>query len=158
MKAEDKIPSPASPSNHEASGLEPAVILKTVTIILATLLMLVLAGLLLFRGFAREYPHRTSEAAPLEASSDLPPEPRLQTQPLLDLQTVRAREDEHIDRYAWVDRTRGIAQIPIERAMALWVANDQAPPVDTASTNAAPVPVTELMMRQQKAEEADHAP
>lgn len=154
MKPQGHIPERASPSAHEASDLEPRLILRVTIIILATLVALVLAGVLLFQLYAWEYPARSSEAAPQVTAGDLPPAPRLQTNPRVDLQTVRAREDAHLNRYAWVDRQRGIAQIPIERAMALWVENYQPQPT---STNRAPE-VTELQMRQLKAQEVNHAP
>src|ERR1051326_5575586 len=49
----------------------------------------------------------------------VPPEPRLQVAPKADLDQRRAAEREHLERYGWVDRDRGIARIPIERAMKL---------------------------------------
>jgi hypothetical protein len=158
MNSQPELPADAARPAHEDAGIEPRLILKVVCIILATLIALTLAGLFVFEQYAREYTHRTSEAAPQVTQADLPPEPRLQTQPLADLQKVRANEDEHLTRYAWVDRTHGIAQIPIDRAMALWVSNYKPPPAHAATTNAAPASVTELQMRQQKAKEAGHAP
>ena len=52
-------------------------------------------------------------------SSALPPEPRLQTQPLEDLRRLRAEEEAVLTGYGWVDRPKGVVRIPIERAMAL---------------------------------------
>ena len=157
MKSQGCLPEqPASPS-HEGRDLEPRLILRVTAIILATLVVLVIMGLALFRIFEHEYPSRTSEAAPSVAANDLPPQPRLQMNPAVDLQTVRTRENDHLDRYAWTSPAHTAAQIPIERAMALWV-QDYRPPVSPA-TNAAPPPgVTELQMRQEKAQEASHAP
>jgi hypothetical protein len=48
-----------------------------------------------------------------------PPEPRLQESPALDLARFRAREEERLSTYAWVDRPNGVVRIPIERAMEL---------------------------------------
>jgi hypothetical protein len=48
-----------------------------------------------------------------------PPEPRLQTQPREDLAALRAREDETLRSYGWVDRNAGVVRIPIDRAMEL---------------------------------------
>ena len=60
---------------------------------------------------------------PLAAGQELrlPPEPRLQTVPRLDLQAQRAREDEQLKSYGWVDREAGIVRIPIDEAMKLTV-------------------------------------
>jgi hypothetical protein len=49
----------------------------------------------------------------------LPPGPRLQTTPYLDLEQYRQAQQQVLDRYAWVDEQNGIAQIPIERAIEL---------------------------------------
>jgi hypothetical protein len=55
-----------------------------------------------------------------------PPAPRLQADPRADLADERAQQHRRLERYAWVDRGAGIAQIPIERAMSLLVANHPA--------------------------------
>jgi hypothetical protein len=52
----------------------------------------------------------------------LPPEPRLQTDPLADLARLRAAEDDQLHGYAWVDRQAGRVRIPIERAMEILAA------------------------------------
>lgn len=49
----------------------------------------------------------------------LPPSPRLQITPLLDLQKHAARQSELMNQYAWVDRESKKIRIPIERAMQL---------------------------------------
>jgi hypothetical protein len=48
-----------------------------------------------------------------------PPEPRLQADPAADLRLMRAEEDAELNDYAWVDRSRGVIRLPIDRAMAL---------------------------------------
>lgn len=48
-----------------------------------------------------------------------PPEPRLQTSPLSDLQALRAWEDRVLTTYAWVDRGAGVVRIPVQRAKDL---------------------------------------
>lgn len=49
----------------------------------------------------------------------IPPPPRLQARPGVDLAAERARETARLDGYAWVDRRAGIARIPIARAMQI---------------------------------------
>jgi hypothetical protein len=121
-----------------------------------TLVVSVLLLVLFFRHLEKVHPNRTSEAAPVVTASDLPPPPRLQTNPLQDLHAVREAEDSHLDYYAWTDREHGVAQIPIDRAMILWTRSYSE---TTSSTNAAAASgTTELQMRQQKAQEAPHAP
>jgi hypothetical protein len=48
-----------------------------------------------------------------------PPGPRLQVHPELDLATFRAGEDAVLTSYAWVDKEKGIARIPVAEAMRL---------------------------------------
>jgi hypothetical protein len=48
-----------------------------------------------------------------------PPAPRLQVTPEKDLADLRAREDAILTSYAWVEKDRGIARIPVEEAMRL---------------------------------------
>jgi hypothetical protein len=157
VKPQGYIPASASPSAHEGADLHLRNVVKVAALLAATLVASILILLLFFRHMEKQYPGRTSEAAPEVRESQLPPIPRLQTHPLQDLQAVRAVEDSHLDRYAWIDREHGMAQIPIERAMVLWTKNysetQTAPP-----TNAVAAPEeTELQMRQQKAQET-HAP
>ena len=48
------------------------------------------------------------------------PEPRLQTTPLQDLDSIRAGEKELLTGAGWVDEARGTARIPIDDAIALY--------------------------------------
>jgi hypothetical protein len=57
--------------------------------------------------------------SPLAEPSPLPPGPRLQVAPEVDLQQMRAGEMEMLNSYGWVDRQAGIIRVPIDRAMEL---------------------------------------
>jgi cell division protein FtsN len=153
MKPQGHIPASASPSAHEGADLNVPLVVRIVVILAAALVVLVFLVVFLFHHFNHEYPSRTSEAAPVVTSADLPPQPRPQVDPKHELEEVRAREDQHLDHYAWVDQQKGVAQIPIDRAMALWVKNYL--PSAPATNTAAP---TELQMRQQKAKGDNNAP
>jgi hypothetical protein len=48
-----------------------------------------------------------------------PPEPRLQTDPRQDLADLRAKEDEVLGSYGWVDKNAGIVRMPIDAAVKL---------------------------------------
>jgi hypothetical protein len=69
----------------------------------------------------RREARQTAKEFPLAAGQEgrLPPEPRLQTHPRLDLQEMRADEDERLNNYGWVDEDAGIVRIPISEAMKL---------------------------------------
>jgi hypothetical protein len=141
MKPQGHIPDSASPLTHEGADLNVLLVARVVVILAATLVVLVVLVVFLFHYFNHEYPARTSEAVPVVRAADLPPQPRLQLDPKRELEQVQAKEDE-----------QGIAQIPIDRAMALWVKNYSP---STATNTTAP---TELQMRQEKAKGDNHAP
>lgn len=56
---------------------------------------------------------------PFASSRQLPPEPRLQPKPEVDLQRYLDEENAELNSYGWVDRQAGVVHIPIERAMQL---------------------------------------
>ena len=62
---------------------------------------------------------------PLIQSRPTPPPPRLQpnivdnNSPEEDMAILRAREEEMLENYGWVDREAGVARIPIDQAIEL---------------------------------------
>src|ERR1017187_3363838 len=50
------------------------------------------------------------------------PEPQLEKTPIPDLKAVREAEDQVLTSYGWVDRQKGVARIPIAKAMDMVVA------------------------------------
>ncbi len=59
--------------------------------------------------------------SPAQDARELPPEPRLEETPNIDLQEMRAAEDKIQNSYGWVDQSAGIVHLPIQRAMDLVV-------------------------------------
>jgi hypothetical protein len=55
----------------------------------------------------------------IEQTNLRPPEPRLEPDPEGDARVINGKADSNIDGYGWVDRTHGIARIPIGQAMQL---------------------------------------
>ncbi len=64
---------------------------------------------------------RASQPAkhPLSEASQMPPEPRLQIAPEIDLEKFRANEDHQMNSYGWVMKDAGVVHIPIDSAMAI---------------------------------------
>lgn len=60
----------------------------------------------------------------------LPPEPRLQQSPPLDMQGLLAQENSLLNHYAWIDKSKGIVAIPLDRAIQI-VAERGIPPQKT---------------------------
>lgn len=46
-------------------------------------------------------------------------QPQLQTQPLSDLERLETAQRARIERYGWIDRSKGIVSVPIGRAMQI---------------------------------------
>lgn len=69
----------------------------------------------------------------------LPPLPRLQTTPYVDLKAFKASEDEVLTTYAWVDKEKGVVRLPIARAIEL-VAQRGLPAAGPAPAAATPTP------------------
>ncbi len=49
----------------------------------------------------------------------IPPAPRLEEHPAIELQQLHAQEDQMLSTYGWVDKKTGVVHIPIDRAMDL---------------------------------------
>ena len=88
--------------------------------------LLVVVGLLMwwmFRHLAASESASQPPPVTLTAHSrdQLPPEPRLQQDPLAELRELHAEEDAILGSYGWVDQQKRIVRIPIERAMEILV-------------------------------------
>ncbi len=74
----------------------------------------------------------------IPATASQAPTPRLQTDPQRDLGRLHARDDRQLSAFAWVDRGRQIARIPIEDAMKLTSERGLAGWPSTPSADEAP--------------------
>jgi hypothetical protein len=69
----------------------------------------------------RDYDLVVSKLAPNQ--SELPkqfenfPNPRLQMRPQTDLKVYLKQQKEHMGSYGWVDKTKGVVHIPIDKAI-----------------------------------------
>ncbi len=62
-----------------------------------------------------------------------PPGPRLQADPPADMAALRATEERQLAGWGWTDEAAGLAQVPIERAMELLVAERAAGAAGTSA-------------------------
>jgi hypothetical protein len=94
-------------------------------LIISGICLAIVAGLsllamwLLFDYFAARRARLQVGLHPLLEMRQLPPEPRLQVSPQLDMRAILTNERSILDSYGWVDRQAGIVRIPIERAIEL---------------------------------------
>ncbi len=89
---------------------------------LAALILVAVAAMRLLFVYNLDRTAKLSEPAnPLAVASGerLPPEPRLLPHPVEQLQQLRAEEKSTLESYGWVDRSKGVVRIPVERAMEL---------------------------------------
>jgi hypothetical protein len=76
-----------------------------------------------FAAFARYRAEISPPPLPLASQQNrLPPAPQLQVSPEVDLKELRAYEDSKLNNYTWVDRQKGVVEIPIDRAMQILAA------------------------------------
>lgn len=72
--------------------------------------------------FQAEAKQADPKLSPLANEEQAPPAPRLQDRPTLDYKAFADREQEELNKPAsWVNRQRGVVQIPIDRAMELLI-------------------------------------
>jgi hypothetical protein len=95
---------------------------RAITYASVVLFMLVIASLLSMY-WVFDYFSKTQKlgptASPFIDVRQLPPEPRLQVQPLEDLNRVRQSQEDMLNSYDWTDRANGNVRVPIDRAMDL---------------------------------------
>lgn len=108
---------------HETSDVNIGVVLGFGLGLIVVAFVLHVGIWLLFMAFANREAHQGAPEFPLAVGrqSQLPPEPRLQTNPRQDLKDLRAAEDAILDHYGWVDKSTGVVRIPIGEAMKLAV-------------------------------------
>jgi hypothetical protein len=71
--------------------------------------------------FKRQEEAKDGAPSPLaEAQLDpIPPGPRLQATPPRDMDELRKRDRETLTTYGWVDKSGGVARIPVDRAIEI---------------------------------------
>jgi hypothetical protein len=99
------------------------VVIAVVSLAVFTVVFTFIA-LLVYRGLQARQVAESAAPNPMAAeyAAKQPPEPRLQVDPKSDLLKLRAYEDAELGKLAWVDKSAGTVQVPIERAMQMLVA------------------------------------
>ncbi|MFZ0618779.1 MAG: hypothetical protein WBS18_07635 [Candidatus Acidiferrales bacterium] len=81
-------------------------------------------------------------ASPIADNRPLPPGPRLQAEPLKNLDDYCSAEANVLDSYGWVDQSVGTVRIPIDRAMDVLI--DRGLPTRSAAEISAAAAASEL--------------
>jgi hypothetical protein len=66
-------------------------------------------------------PEQRAETFVVTDTTRLPPGPNLEADPTESLVKLHAREDSILNNYGWTDTARGLARVPIARAMELYL-------------------------------------
>lgn len=97
----------------------------------AIIIHLALAGL--YKVLEKQHPSPDAPSRIALNPQMIAPEPRLQSNPQLDLEKFNEEEAQTLNSYGWVDREHGVIRIPIERAIDLIV--ERGLPTRGAGTN-----------------------
>lgn len=106
-------------SGHEGSDASvPAVVYTLVGLAVGA----VLVGFLVYGIFwyLAAHPLAAPVVNPMASTTPvLPPAPRIEDHPAVEVQELRSSEDKLLSTYGWTDKSKGIVRIPIDRAMEL---------------------------------------
>lgn len=106
-------------AGHETHDAHVRPIVKYAAILALTI---VLGGGIVFATFEILAANRrhVPEPSPMATEeSHVPPQPRLQEHPVVDLDELHSEEDRILSTYGWADKKAGKVRIPISRAMEL---------------------------------------
>ncbi len=108
----------ASPPSggYEKSDAKARPLLVYGAILAAIIIAVALLMAATFKFFAQEQ-SLGAPPTPFALGRLLPPEPRLQPDPRIDLNRLRKQEEDAISSYGWVNPTDGVIRIPVDRAM-----------------------------------------
>jgi hypothetical protein len=85
-------------------------------------LSVVVVGLIVYGTFRylATYPVTSVQPNPMAVfDSQIPPAPRIEEHPAIEIQQLHAQEDQTLSTYGWIDKKKGVVRIPIDRAMEL---------------------------------------
>ncbi|RMD89026.1 MAG: hypothetical protein D6813_11265 [Calditrichaeota bacterium] len=85
--------------------------------ILIVLVFVLMVGMIQFFRLTSETKKGVEQPVAVEEEPILPPEPRLQVAPEVDLEKLRAEEDSILHSYGWVSKEGAVVRVPIDRAI-----------------------------------------
>jgi hypothetical protein len=116
---EIKTPNPPAPTREKRDINIRKVAVFGGALLVAICLAGVLTTLVIFKKLAGSDANEGVAPSPMLEAQPLPPEPRLQANPPLDLKKYRAAEEAELGSYGWVDKPNGVVRIPVDRALKL---------------------------------------
>jgi len=107
------------PAGHETRDASIAPIVLTGA---GLALTVAIVGLIVYGVFQylEAHPATSPRANPMSAEeSQIPPAPRIEEHPAIEIQQLHAQENSILSTYGWTDKKAGVVRIPIDRAMEL---------------------------------------
>jgi hypothetical protein len=108
-----------SPPSHERTDAD----VRPIVLIGAGLAVLLIAvGGIVYGIFQYLSAHTATspQSSPMTVfDPQIPPSPRIEEHPAIEIQQLRAQEEQTLSTYGWVDKKTGRVRIPIDRAMEL---------------------------------------
>ncbi len=131
-------PIPPGTVAYEKTDVDPKSIVRVALVLIVVTVFAAVGGFALFRLLGTREAREDPPPPPLGRSEEgrLPPAPRLQTAPASELAALREEERLALNGYGWADEPTGMARIPIEEAMALYVGGMRAPAPPLAASPA----------------------
>jgi hypothetical protein len=120
MAIEHSAPQGSQGERYERRDANVPALLKIALALLVTIVVAMVSMYGMFHYFAKSQ-QLGPPASPFEKEDVrvLPPQPRLQVQPKLDLKTYCESQSKDLKSYGWVDEHNGVVRIPVDRAMDL---------------------------------------
>ena len=106
---------------HERTDARVRPLAIFLVIMMATLVFAFAFTGVLFEFFTQRAASLQTPPNPLQIQDEMPPEPRLEVVPGLNLRQLRGSALERLNGYGWVDPENRVVHIPIERAIDLVV-------------------------------------
>ena len=106
-------------TGHEIrdANVGPIVLTGLGLILVIAIVALLIQGILTYLS---EHRPSTTRVNPMAAEdSQIPPTPRIEEHPAIEIQQLHAQEDGILSTYGWIDKKAGLVRIPIDRAIEL---------------------------------------
>jgi len=110
---------PAESAGHEIrdAKIEPLILIAAGLAITVAIVGVLIYGIFQYLG---AHPAASVQANPMSAgNAQIPPAPRIEEHPAIEIQQLHAEEEHTLSTYGWVDKKAGVVRIPIDRAMEL---------------------------------------
>jgi hypothetical protein len=105
--------------DHERSDWNLSYVVWGAIVLVVSVAMILAASWRIFKEFQGWAAARQMGTVRVTGQENIPSEPRLQVAPQDEWREMLRRERTILNSYRWIDRSKGVVHIPIQRAMEL---------------------------------------